>query len=281
MHQHDHSTTSNEVSKSSPLHEQASSHSIAAYLISPANSTTRPPSYTYEITKNSPQSPASAKNQSPNILDKPAHTHIQLPHHHHSHATPLRNGHGASAHADKHPHSLLQYIQRTVHVILSVPSTRKIFLYLLLNISFMFVEVVVGWWCNSLGLIGDGVHMLFDSSAILLGLWASVVSRWDADEFYSYGYVVDSTHTRAFHLQTPTLLLKHFAWILLLFNGLTLIWIHWLSTCLSSLFLHLVILTVFSFAYKLVLIDVIFMIIHAISIHAPLTWFHAVTVRVH
>ena len=65
--------------------------------------------------------------------------------------------------------------------------TRNVFFFLLLNMSFMVVEVVYGWWSNSLGLIGDGVHMFFDSSAIILSLVASVIAKWDSNERFSYG----------------------------------------------------------------------------------------------
>ncbi|VDK74422.1 unnamed protein product [Anisakis simplex] len=45
-----------------------------------------------------------------------------------------------------------------------------------------------GFWTNSLGLISDGFHMLFDCSALVMGLVAAVMSRWPASRNYSYGY---------------------------------------------------------------------------------------------
>ena len=36
--------------------------------------------------------------------------------------------------------------------------SRKIFYFLMLNISFMFVQMLYGIWTNSLGLISDGTH---------------------------------------------------------------------------------------------------------------------------
>lgn len=50
------------------------------------------------------------------------------------------------------------------------------------------VELLYGMWTNSLGLISDGFHMLFDCTALLLGLYASLMSRWKPTRLYSYGY---------------------------------------------------------------------------------------------
>ena len=52
----------------------------------------------------------------------------------------------------------------------------------------MLVEVTYGLWSNSLGLISDAAHMLFDCSALLLGLAASYTARWRPDETFSFGY---------------------------------------------------------------------------------------------
>ena len=53
--------------------------------------------------------------------------------------------------------------------------------------SFTFVELVYGVWTNSLGLISDGFHMLFDCSALVMGLYAAVMSHWKATRIFSYG----------------------------------------------------------------------------------------------
>uniref|UniRef100_A0A8C7H873 Zinc transporter n=1 Tax=Oncorhynchus kisutch TaxID=8019 RepID=A0A8C7H873_ONCKI len=54
--------------------------------------------------------------------------------------------------------------------------------------AFTFVELFYGVWTNSLGLISDGFHMLFDCSALVLGLFAALMTRWKATRIYSYGY---------------------------------------------------------------------------------------------
>jgi len=52
----------------------------------------------------------------------------------------------------------------------------------------MFVELVYGFWTNSLGLISDAFHMLFDSTALAIGLYASVISKWEPNRIFTYGY---------------------------------------------------------------------------------------------
>ena len=50
---------------------------------------------------------------------------------------------------------------------------------------FTGVEMVYGVWTNSLGLISDGFHMLFDCSALLIGLWAALMVRWKPTRSFS------------------------------------------------------------------------------------------------
>ncbi|KAB0804334.1 hypothetical protein PPYR_01304 [Photinus pyralis] len=68
-------------------------------------------------------------------------------------------------------------------------NSRNLFLFLILNLSFAFVELAYGIWTNSLGLISDSFHMFFDCTGLLAGLAASVITKWKANEKYSYGYV--------------------------------------------------------------------------------------------
>ncbi|CAI8000177.1 Zinc transporter 5, partial [Geodia barretti] len=48
--------------------------------------------------------------------------------------------------------------------------------------------MLYGVWTNSLGLISDGFHMLFDCSALVVGLCAALVVRWKPTRLYSFGY---------------------------------------------------------------------------------------------
>ncbi|XP_056636452.1 zinc transporter 7 [Diorhabda carinulata] len=76
-----------------------------------------------------------------------------------------------------------------IRLIFSDRSSRNLFLFLLLNLSFAFVELIYGVWSNSLGLISDSFHMFFDCTGLLAGLVASVITKWKANDKYSYGYV--------------------------------------------------------------------------------------------
>lgn len=92
-------------------------------------------------------------------------------------------------------------------LIFSDKNSRNLFLFLILNLSFAFVELLYGVWTNSLGelcacllcdrqltasisgLISDSFHMFFDCTGLLAGLAASVITKWKANDKYSYGYV--------------------------------------------------------------------------------------------
>ncbi|XP_022620577.1 zinc transporter 7 isoform X1 [Seriola dumerili] len=73
--------------------------------------------------------------------------------------------------------------------ILADKTSRNLFSFLCLNLSFAFVELMYGIWSNSLGLISDSFHMFFDCTALLAGLAASVISKWRSNDSFSYGYV--------------------------------------------------------------------------------------------
>ncbi|OAD72989.1 hypothetical protein PHYBLDRAFT_5506, partial [Phycomyces blakesleeanus NRRL 1555(-)] len=66
--------------------------------------------------------------------------------------------------------------------------SKQIFFFLLLNLSYMFVQLAYGVWTNSLGLISDAIHMFFDCLALGVGLFASVMGKWPSNAKYSYGY---------------------------------------------------------------------------------------------
>lgn len=73
--------------------------------------------------------------------------------------------------------------------ILQSKDSRSIFYFLCLNLSFTVVEFLYGFWSNSLGLISDGFHMLFDCTALVFGLYAALVSQWKPNKLFTYGYV--------------------------------------------------------------------------------------------
>lgn len=100
-------------------------------------------------------------------------------------------------------------INSYVRLILADRNSRNLFMFLLLNFTFAFVELIYGVWSNSLGtyivcrlfmsknnvyifivgLISDSFHMFFDCTGLLAGLFASVITKWKANDKYSYGYV--------------------------------------------------------------------------------------------
>ncbi|OMJ84041.1 hypothetical protein SteCoe_14910 [Stentor coeruleus] len=73
--------------------------------------------------------------------------------------------------------------------ILSHKDSRRIFLFLVVNFLFMFVEALYGYWNNSLGLISDAIHMCFDCTALAIGLYASYISKQPPDSDHPYGYL--------------------------------------------------------------------------------------------
>ncbi|KAJ3648679.1 hypothetical protein Zmor_020463 [Zophobas morio] len=97
------------------------------------------------------------------------------------------------SHKDTLHRSFGSRIKEKIHgwmrLIFSDRNSRNLFLFLILNLSFAFVELVYGVWSNSLGLISDSFHMFFDCTGLLAGLAASVITKWKANEKYSYGYV--------------------------------------------------------------------------------------------
>ncbi|CAG8661247.1 9154_t:CDS:2 [Acaulospora colombiana] len=62
--------------------------------------------------------------------------------------------------------------------------SRQIFYFLLLNMTYMFVQIIYGIWTNSLGLISDAIHMFFDCVALAFGLFASIMSKWPENNSY-------------------------------------------------------------------------------------------------
>lgn len=80
-------------------------------------------------------------------------------------------------------------LQGWMRLIFSDKNSRNLFLFLILNLSFAFVELFYGVWTNSLGLISDSFHMFFDCTGLVAGLAASVITKWKANDKYSFGYV--------------------------------------------------------------------------------------------
>ncbi len=94
------------------------------------------------------------------------HDHSQDHHHSHSH----------DEHApDHHHHSESE-------------GQAALFGALIVTAIFMLVEVIGGYFANSLALISDGAHMLTDIGALCLSLFAGWLARRPSDHTMSYGY---------------------------------------------------------------------------------------------
>ena len=78
-------------------------------------------------------------------------------------------------------------VMKPIRHILGERKSRKIALFLMINTGYMVVEFVVGFMSNSLGLISDACHMLFDCAALAIGLYASYISRLPANGQFNYG----------------------------------------------------------------------------------------------
>jgi Cation efflux family len=75
--------------------------------------------------------------------------------------------------------------------ILHKEDSKKIFVFLCLNLGFMCVQMGYGIYTNSLGLVSDSIHMLVDCAAIAFGLAASVLADDFTDAESPEGYTCD------------------------------------------------------------------------------------------
>jgi zinc transporter 5/7 len=57
-----------------------------------------------------------------------------------------------------------------------------------LNFSFMLVQGCYGFLTDSLGLLSDSIHMLFDCLGLAVGLFAAIASKWPPSERFPYGF---------------------------------------------------------------------------------------------
>ncbi|MBE1162930.1 cation diffusion facilitator family transporter [Dyella acidiphila] len=65
---------------------------------------------------------------------------------------------------------------------------RKLLIAVVLTAGMMLAEVAGGWWSGSLALLADAGHMLVDSAALVLALFAARMARRPADAQRTYGY---------------------------------------------------------------------------------------------
>ena len=128
------------------------------------------------------------------LLDEKGHNHSYAYPSIHNHS-PQLTPHKHSHHHNHHHQSELTKIMLSwtedwplLHSILMQKETRRIFYFMLLNLSFMMVQSTYGFLTGSLGLISDSIHMFFDCIALLMGICATVMSKWPPSVKFPYGY---------------------------------------------------------------------------------------------
>lgn len=67
-------------------------------------------------------------------------------------------------------------------------NTRNIKIAFFLNFSFALLEIVGGYWTNSLAIISDAIHDLGDSLSLALAWYLENYSKKERDYKFSYGY---------------------------------------------------------------------------------------------
>lgn len=78
--------------------------------------------------------------------------------------------------------------------VLHKDDSRKIFIFLCLNLGFMFIQMGYGIYTNSLGLVSDSIHMLVDCAAIAFGLAASILADDSRDDVIDKGVREHANH---------------------------------------------------------------------------------------
>eukprot|EP01064_Diplonema_japonicum_P005427 TRINITY_DN13635_c0_g1_i2.p1 TRINITY_DN13635_c0_g1~~TRINITY_DN13635_c0_g1_i2.p1 ORF type:complete len:605 (+),score=62.85 TRINITY_DN13635_c0_g1_i2:408-2222(+) len=67
-------------------------------------------------------------------------------------------------------------------------SSRKLLVFLLLNLFYASVEFLYGVYSGSLGLVSDSFHMLIDSVSVGLALGAAFIATWPRDSNHPFGF---------------------------------------------------------------------------------------------
>jgi cobalt-zinc-cadmium efflux system protein len=107
--------------------------------------------------------------------DKHGHEHDHSHDHDHDHEM----GHGLQDHGGHHGHHH--------HRVVSVEGSRQLRRVMVMTLAFMFVEAFGGWYTNSLALFSDAIHMLTDTAAVGLSLFAFFISSRPATDRRTYG----------------------------------------------------------------------------------------------
>lgn len=102
--------------------------------------------------------------------------------HKHEHDHPHNHGHDHDHdhdHDHSHSHGVSHFAGAAPKVLVRA---------IIITALFMVIELVGGWYANSLALLTDGAHMLTDIAAMVFSLFAIWVSRKPVTAMMSYGY---------------------------------------------------------------------------------------------
>lgn len=95
------------------------------------------------------------------------------------------HSHTHSEASPAHPHSSPHHSHMAKP---DAKNQKKIIFAAALTFSYMTIEIVGGFWVNSVALIADGVHMLTDSIALMIAWWGFHVAQKPATERMTFGF---------------------------------------------------------------------------------------------
>ena len=107
----------------------------------------------------------------------------------HKHAHPIKNiilSDVHKKHSHSHNHDNDDHKKSIFKQIVLNKDTRSIFSFLLLNTTFMFVQLLYSFRSKSLGLLSDSLHMALDCTSLFLGLVASVLATQRASDKFPF-----------------------------------------------------------------------------------------------
>jgi cobalt-zinc-cadmium efflux system protein len=100
--------------------------------------------------------------------------------HHHDHGHDCHEPHQGHHHHHHHHHN---------RGAATAKEAGHLKIVITLTLAFMLVEVIGGYYTNSLALISDAAHMLTDAAALALSLFAFFMSSQPATDERTYGYL--------------------------------------------------------------------------------------------
>jgi cobalt-zinc-cadmium efflux system protein len=118
------------------------------------------------------------------------HSHDHGHDHSHNHAHDHSHDHGHSHNHDHdHDHGHGFHFGHHHHHEVDLDKAGKAFIWgIILNVSFVVVELVIGFMAHSLALVADAWHNLGDAASLGLSLLAFSLAKIKSNQRYTYGY---------------------------------------------------------------------------------------------